>query len=123
MKKYECEIPFQWLVFCVKFNENVYFDMHGVGPHTYMHIHKYFSTIRAFTSIILQKLVNMRYFYRLRLKNCDSIIKEVSTQVRSDPILVSHVPQALPYLVTTDTLLSDAHEVSTSLLYYLAACM
>jgi hypothetical protein len=60
MKKYECEIP--WLVVCVKFNENAYFDMHGVGPHKYMHIHKYYGTIRAFPYIILQKLVNMRYF-------------------------------------------------------------
>jgi hypothetical protein len=51
-----------------------------------------------------------------RLKNSDSIIKEVSKQVRSNPVVVSHVPQAVPYLVTTDTLLSDAHEVGISIL-------
>jgi hypothetical protein len=50
----------------------------------------------------------------LRLKNSDSIIKEVSTQVRLHPVAVSHVPQALPYLVTTETLLSDAPEVGAS---------
>ncbi|XP_023707312.1 phosphatidylinositol 4-kinase alpha isoform X2 [Cryptotermes secundus] len=50
-------------------------------------------------------------FLPMRLKNSDSIIREVSTQVRLNPIVVSHVPQALPYLVTTDTLLNDAHEL------------
>lgn len=31
-----------------------------------------------------------------------------------NPVAVSHVPQALPYLVTTETLLSDAPEVGAS---------
>lgn len=46
-----------------------------------------------------------------RLKNSDCIIKEVSRLVRLTPTAVSHVPQALQYLVTTDTILNDAAEV------------
>lgn len=47
----------------------------------------------------------------IRLKNEDSIVKEVSRQVRLNPILVSHLPEALRYLLTTDTILNEAHEV------------
>ena len=57
----------------------------------------------------------------LRLKNSESIIKEVSTQIRLNPAAVSHLPQALSYLVTTETLLSDAPEVGTSVVV-LSAC-
>jgi len=52
----------------------------------------------------------------LRLKNSESIIKEVSTQIRLNPAAVSDLPQALSYLVTTETLLSDAPEVGTSVI-------
>lgn len=51
-----------------------------------------------------------------RLKNADCIIKEVSRLVRLNPTAVSHVPQALQYLVTTDAILNDAPEVSFSLI-------
>jgi phosphatidylinositol 4-kinase len=52
----------------------------------------------------------------LRLKNSESIIKEVSTQIRLNPAAVADLPQALSYLVTTETLLSDAPEVSISVI-------
>lgn len=46
-----------------------------------------------------------------RLKN-EAIVKEIRRKVQSQPTAVCHIPQALKYLVTTETLLSDAHEVS-----------
>lgn len=50
-------------------------------------------------------------FLPMRLKNSESIVKEVSTQIRLNPAAVSDLPQALSYLVTTETLLSDAPEL------------
>nr|CAD7260807.1 unnamed protein product [Timema shepardi] len=50
-------------------------------------------------------------FLPARLRNSDSIMKEVSRQVRLNPSVVSHIPQALPFLVTTNTLLNDASEL------------
>ncbi|XP_067015107.2 phosphatidylinositol 4-kinase alpha [Anabrus simplex] len=47
----------------------------------------------------------------LRLKNTESVVREVSRQIRLNPIVVSHIPQALTYLVTTDTLLNDVTEL------------
>lgn len=55
------------------------------------------------------------YFYILnnyfRLKNADCIIKEISSQVRMNPTPVSHIPHALNYLVSADTIEHDAPEV------------
>ncbi|XP_022832165.1 phosphatidylinositol 4-kinase alpha isoform X4 [Spodoptera litura] len=45
-----------------------------------------------------------------RLKN-EGIILEIRRKVQAQPTAVCHVPQALKYLVTTETLLSDAHEL------------
>ncbi|XP_045539355.1 phosphatidylinositol 4-kinase alpha [Papilio machaon] len=45
-----------------------------------------------------------------RLKN-EAIVKEIRRKVQSQPTAVCHIPQALKYLVTTETLLSDAHEL------------
>jgi len=50
-------------------------------------------------------------FLPVRLKNADCIVKEVCRMVRASPMVVSHIPEALQYLVTTETLLSDAPEV------------
>ncbi|CAD6207905.1 GSCOCG00003162001-RA-CDS [Cotesia congregata] len=50
-------------------------------------------------------------FLPVRLKNSDTIIKEVCRLVRLKPVPVMHVPEALQYLVTTDTLLNDAPEL------------
>ncbi|XP_050552892.1 phosphatidylinositol 4-kinase alpha isoform X5 [Spodoptera frugiperda] len=45
-----------------------------------------------------------------RLKN-EGIILEIRRKVQAQPTAVCHVPQALKYLVTTETLLNDAHEL------------
>lgn len=50
-------------------------------------------------------------FLPVRLKNSDCIVKEVCRLVRSNPMAVSHIPEALQYLVTTEALLIDAPEV------------
>ncbi|XP_034943088.1 phosphatidylinositol 4-kinase alpha [Chelonus insularis] len=50
-------------------------------------------------------------FLPVRLKNSDTIIKEVCRLVRLKPVPVMHVPEALQYLVTTDSLLNDAPEL------------
>lgn len=50
-------------------------------------------------------------FLPRRFKNEENIIKEVSRQVRLNPILVAHIPEALRYLLTTDTILNEAQEV------------
>lgn len=50
-------------------------------------------------------------FLPVRLKNSDIIIKEVCGLVRSKPVPVMHIPEALQYLVTTETLLNDVPEV------------
>lgn len=49
-------------------------------------------------------------FCFVRLKN-ESIVAEIKRKVQAHPTAVCHVPQALKYLVTTETLLNDAHEV------------
>ncbi|XP_053617223.1 phosphatidylinositol 4-kinase alpha isoform X3 [Plodia interpunctella] len=45
-----------------------------------------------------------------RLKN-EGITAEIRRKVQAQPTSVCHVPQALKYLVTTETLLNDAHEL------------
>ncbi|KAJ0173228.1 hypothetical protein K1T71_011404 [Dendrolimus kikuchii] len=45
-----------------------------------------------------------------RLKN-EGIISEIKRKVQAQPMAVCHIPQALKYLVTTETLLNDAHEL------------
>ncbi|KAH9631398.1 hypothetical protein HF086_012186 [Spodoptera exigua] len=44
------------------------------------------------------------------LKN-EGIVLEIRRKVQAQPTAVCHVPQALKYLVTTETLLNDAHEL------------
>ncbi|KAK4878018.1 hypothetical protein RN001_010524 [Aquatica leii] len=43
----------------------------------------------------------------VRLKNMEAIINEVKHQIMQKPIAVSHVPEALQYLASTDTILND----------------
>lgn len=57
--------------------------------------------------VVLKSLVLTFY----RLKNAESVVKEVSRLVRLNPMAVSHISEALFYLVTTETLLNDAPEV------------
>lgn len=49
-----------------------------------------------------------------RIKN-DTLIQELKWKIRLDPLAVSHIPQALQYLATTDALLSDSSEVRNHL--------
>lgn len=60
-------------------------------------------------------------FLPVRLKNADCIVKEVCRLVRANPMAVSHIPEALQYLVTTETLLIDAPEVckNMALLFFI----
>lgn len=53
-----------------------------------------------------------------RLRHSEAILKEVAHAVRANPILVAHIPEALRFLVTPDTILETempgvrhAHEV------------
>ncbi|XP_077290371.1 phosphatidylinositol 4-kinase III alpha isoform X2 [Arctopsyche grandis] len=45
-----------------------------------------------------------------RIKN-EAVIQELGRKVRFDPLAVSHIPLALQYLATTDTLLNDSNEL------------
>lgn len=54
----------------------------------------------------------MYLFFCYRIKN-EAVIQELGRKVRFDPLAVSHIPLALQYLATTDTLLNDSNEVDT----------
>lgn len=58
-------------------------------------------------------------FLPQRIRNAESIEDEVTRLVCSDPIAVSHIPDALKYLVTTKTLLAESHEVIKAIIYFL----
>lgn len=47
----------------------------------------------------------------LRLREAEAVVEEVSRQVRAQPGAVSHISEALQFLVTTRTLLDDSHEL------------
>ncbi|XP_015519648.1 phosphatidylinositol 4-kinase alpha isoform X1 [Neodiprion lecontei] len=68
-------------------------------------------TWRDYTRLAWEISPVLAVFLPVRLKNSDSIVSEVSRQVRLNPILVAHIPEALQYLVTTDMLLNDAPEL------------
>lgn len=55
---------------------------------------------------------SLAIFLPQRIRNAESIEDEVTRLVCSDPIAVSHIPEALKYLVTTKTLLAESYEVS-----------
>lgn len=42
------------------------------------------------------------------MKPHDAIINEIKHQVLQNPISVSHIPEALHYLATTETMLADS---------------
>lgn len=75
-------------------------------------------TLRDIARLAWDISPTLAVFLPVRLKNADSIVKEVSRLVRLNPTAVSHIPQALQFLVTTDTLLNDAPEVFIILLVY-----
>lgn len=68
-------------------------------------------TLRDIARLAWDISPTLAVFLPMRLKNADSIVKEVSRLVRLNPTAVSHIPQALQFLVTTDTLLNDAPEL------------
>lgn len=43
-----------------------------------------------------------------RFKTNDAIIQEIKTLVHLNPTLVTHVPEALQYLATTEAILADS---------------
>lgn len=55
-------------------------------------------------------------FLPQRIKNAESVEDEITRLICLDPIAVSHIPEALKYLVTTKTLLAESRE----LIYMLA---
>lgn len=66
---------------------------------------------REYTRLAWEISPVLAIFLPVRLKNSEIIIKEVCGLVRLKPVPVMHVPEALQYLVTTDTLLNDVPEV------------
>ena len=66
---------------------------------------------RDYTRLAWEISPVLAVFLPVRLKNSDTIIKEVCRLVQLQPVSVMHVPEALQYLVTTDTLLNDAPKV------------
>lgn len=61
---------------------------------------------------------SLAIFLPQRIKNAESIEDEVTRLVCSDPIAVSHIPEALKYLVTTKTLLAESHEVTNKPFFF-----
>lgn len=45
--------------------------------------------------------------YGFRLRASDAIASEVKHQVSMNPVVVSHIPEALQYVVTTDAILTE----------------
>ncbi|CAG2119996.1 unnamed protein product, partial [Medioppia subpectinata] len=51
-------------------------------------------------------------FLPCRFKNSDEIKDEISRLVRLNPIVVCHIPEALQYLVTSESILHDSPELT-----------
>ncbi|XP_046963733.1 phosphatidylinositol 4-kinase alpha isoform X2 [Vanessa cardui] len=65
---------------------------------------------RDYTKLAWDISPTLAVFLPERLKN-EGIVSEIKRKVQLQPTAVCHVPQALKYLVTTETLLNDAHEL------------
>ncbi|XP_064074423.1 phosphatidylinositol 4-kinase alpha isoform X1 [Vanessa tameamea] len=65
---------------------------------------------RDYTKLAWDISPTLAVFLPERLKN-EGIVAEIKRKVQLHPTAVCHVPQALKYLVTTETLLNDAHEL------------
>ncbi|XP_031784727.1 phosphatidylinositol 4-kinase alpha isoform X2 [Nasonia vitripennis] len=63
---------------------------------------------RDYTRLAWEISPVLAVFLPVRLKNSDTIIREVCRLVQLQPVPAMHVPEALQYLVTTETLLNDA---------------
>lgn len=66
---------------------------------------------RDYTRLAWSYNPTLAIFLPQRIRNAESIEEEVTRLVCSDPIAVSHIPEALKYLVTTKTLLAESAEV------------
>ncbi|XP_026313549.1 phosphatidylinositol 4-kinase alpha [Hyposmocoma kahamanoa] len=67
-------------------------------------------TWREFAKLAWDISPVLAVFLPERLKQ-EAIVQEIKRKVQANPTAVCHVPQALKYLVTTETLLNDAHEL------------
>ncbi|XP_069357061.1 phosphatidylinositol 4-kinase alpha [Maniola hyperantus] len=67
-------------------------------------------TWRDYTKLAWDISPILAVFLPERLKN-EGIIAEIKRKVQMHPTSVCHIPQALKYLVTTENLLNDAHEL------------
>ncbi|XP_045770623.1 phosphatidylinositol 4-kinase alpha [Maniola jurtina] len=67
-------------------------------------------TWRDYTKLAWDISPTLAVFLPERLKN-EGIIAEIKRKVQMHPTSVCHIPQALKYLVTTENLLNDAHEL------------
>lgn len=66
---------------------------------------------REYTRLAWEISPVLAIFLPVRLKDCPVIIKEICSLVRLKPVPIMHIPEALQYLITTDTLLNDVPEV------------
>lgn len=68
-------------------------------------------TWREYTRIAWEISPALAVFLPVRMKNNETIVQDVREYVRLNPQSVSHIPDALQYLVTTDALLKDSAEL------------
>uniref|UniRef100_A0ABD2XIX4 1-phosphatidylinositol 4-kinase n=1 Tax=Trichogramma kaykai TaxID=54128 RepID=A0ABD2XIX4_9HYME len=66
---------------------------------------------RDYTRLAWEISPALSVYLPVRLKNTEIIINEVCRLVQLQPIYVRHIPDALQYLVTTDTLLNDSSKL------------
>ena len=64
-----------------------------------------------------QQDLNLYYFFPFsnRWENSDALLKEVTRLVRLNPGAVSHIPEAIHFLVTPHSVEADAPEVGCHL--------
>ncbi|XP_058838895.1 phosphatidylinositol 4-kinase alpha isoform X1 [Topomyia yanbarensis] len=66
---------------------------------------------RDYTRLAWSYNAALAIFLPQRIRNAETIEDEVTRLVCSDPLAVSHIPEALKYLVTTRTLLNETPEL------------
>lgn len=73
----------------------------------------YFSFLRYYAVNLRTQKTRVYLFSRFsfRLKSTDAIVHDIRDYVRLRPSTVQHIPDALHYLVTTETLLKDIPEL------------
>lgn len=66
---------------------------------------------RDYTRLAWSYNPSLAIFLPQRIRNAESIEEEITRLVFSDPIAVSHIPEAIKYLVTTKTLLAESPDL------------